>query len=182
MAYDFSQANTKFNQVVELVEADLKGVKTGRAKPSLVEDILVEAYGTKMKLKEVASITAPDASLITISPWDQSQIDPIQKALSKEQFNSAVDGHTIKVAIAPLTGEKREELVKQVATKIESGKQMARNTRNEIKRQIEDQEKQGGVSEDEVHTDLEHLDKLTQQTNAKLEELESAKVTELRTL
>ena len=126
MAFDFAGLKSDYEQVLALVADDLKGIQTGRAKPSLVEDVMVEAYGSKMPLKELASITAPDPHLIVVQPWDKGVVEAIEKALSsgQTQFNPAVDGQVIRIQIAQLTGEKREELIKQVTQRIESGKQM----------------------------------------------------------
>jgi len=184
MAYDFDISKQKFDQVIEVVGNDLKQIKTGRAKPSLVEDVMVEAYGGRMPLKELASITAPDASLIVIQPWDRSVIEPIEKALSsgQNQFNPSVDQQVIRVGIAPLTGEKREDLVKQVHQRVEGGKQLLRVERNNIKSEIEGQEGNSGVSEDDIRSELEDLDKLTQEYNQKLEEMGTEKEAELTTI
>lgn len=182
MAFDFSGSLKDFDQVVSVVGDDLKTVKTGRAKPSLIEDLPVEAYGTRMPLKELGSISASDAQLLTVQIWDQSVVGAVEKALMAGGFNPASEGQLIRVAIAPLTGEKREELVKTVHQKIESGKQMLRQVRTETKREIEAQEDTGGVSEDDIKKDLEQLEKLTKEYTVKLEEMGQQKETELRTL
>lgn len=182
MAFDFSPLTKKFNQVIELVSEDLKQIKTGRAKPSLVEDIMAEAYGTMMPIKELASITAVDAQLISIQPWDQSVVEPIEKALRKNNFNPSVDGQQIRIAIPPLTGETRQLMIKQVAQHIESGKQMLRSERSEGKRQIEAQKGQDGISEDDIKADLEQLDKHTHSFTQRLVDLGEAKKVELETI
>lgn len=182
MAFDFSALTQKYDQIITLVSDDLKQIKTGRAKPSLVEDLQAEAYGTWMPLKELASISAPDAQMISIQPWDQSVIEPIEKALQKNGFNATVDGQQIRVIIPTLTGERRQEMIKQVAQHVESGKQMLRSERVEGKRDIEAQKGQQGISEDDVSADLEQLDKLTHEYTQKLEDLGQTKKTELETI
>lgn len=171
-------------QVLQLAEQDLKGIKTGRAKPSLVEDIPVLAYNSKMTLKELASITAPDPQQILVSPWDRSVLGEIEKALagSSLHLNPVVDGDLIRIKIPPLTQENRQELVKLVAQKLESAKAMLRQARGEIKEKIEARKGKSGVSEDDIHRDLEELQKITDDTTDHLEELGKSKEAELMSL
>lgn len=182
MAYDFSSLTNKFDQVLSIIGDDLNQIKTGRAKPSLVEDLKAEAYGAMMPLKELASITAPDAHMILIQPWDQSVIAGIEKALHKVSLNPTVDGQQIRIVIAPLTGEKRQEMVKQVAQHIESGKQMLRNERTDAKKLVEAQKGTDGVSEDDISADIIALDKMTHEYNDKLDAIGATKKTELETI
>ncbi len=182
MAFDFSELKSKFDQVLTIVGDDLKTIKTGRAKPALVEDIQAEAYGARMPLKELASITAPDPQLIVIQPWDQSVVEAIEKALQQNQFNPSVDGQMIRINIPQLTGEKREEMVKQVHQKIESGRQMLRSERTEGKKKIEAQKGEAGISEDDVEADLEKLEELTKEYMDKLDTVAQSKEEELRTI
>lgn len=182
MAFNFSAVETKFKSILSLVEDDLKQIKTGRAKPSMVEDIQAEAYGSYMPIKELASISAPDVTMIVIQPWDQSVVSGIEKALQKSGHNPSVDGNQIRVLIPALTGEKRAEMIKQVAVHIESGKQMLRNERNDAKRDVEDQKGKPGISEDDIKADLESLDKLTHNYNDKLDQIGTDKKKELETI
>jgi len=184
MAFNFSDLTKKFDEVLDLVDGDLKGIKTGRAKPSLVEDVMVEAYGTRMPIKELGSITAPDPHSIVISLWDQGVVAGVEKALSsgQSQFNPSVDGQTVRINIAPLTGEKRQELVKLVAQQIESGRQMIRGVRTDAKRDVEAQAGESGVSEDDIKADEEELDRLTHEFIGKLEVMGKSKEEELLTI
>lgn len=182
MAFDFSEIRQNFASVLALVKEDLKLIKTGRAKPALVEDIQVEAYSSLMPLKELASISAPDAHMILIQPWDQSVIEGIEKALQKAGFNPNADGQQLRLNIPPLTGEKRQQMIKQVAQHIESGKQMLRNERNEAKRKIEAQKGSAGISEDDIKNDEEELDQIIKDYNQQLDDLGEAKKTELETI
>src|SRR5690606_33573128 len=109
---------------------------------------------------EVATISAPDPHMLTIVPWDQSVLEGIQKAImsSQQGINPIADGKMIRISIPALTGEKRQELVKQVAQKIESGRQMLRNERVDIKKKIEGQKGDAGVSEDDIKQELVKLE------------------------
>ena len=116
------QKQTK--EILELVEQDLKSVKTGRAKPALIEDIKVQAYNTSMLIRELASITVPDPQQIIVSPWDKGLLEPIEKALATAELNLSpvVDSEIIRIKIPSLTQETRKELVKLVNQKLESAR------------------------------------------------------------
>ena len=128
------------DEIFKLAASDLKSIKTGRAKPSLVEDVKVDAYSTAMTVKELASITAPDPQQIVISPWDKNLLEAIEKSISSAgiNLNPVVDGEIIRISIPALTQETREELVKLVHQKIESVRGILRQSRNEAKSQIEE--------------------------------------------
>lgn len=181
MAFDSTTFSSDTNKVFSVVAMDLSSVKTGRAKPSLVENIMVEAYGTRMKMIEVANVTAPDISQLVIAPWDKSLVAAVEKAISSSDLNihPVVDGEQIRIMIPPLTQERREEMVRVVKQKIESGKTMIRDVRQKYKKMIEDQKGQPGVSEDAIKRELEDLQKRTDASTAKLEELGLQKEHEL---
>lgn len=169
-------------KTMEVFEADLTSVRTGRAKPSLVENILVDAYGTKMKLMEVANINAPEPSQIIIKPWDQSLLAAVEKAIqiSELHLNPVNEGGQIRISIPPLTGERREELVKMVAQKRHVAEDMLRDIRNKYKKQIDNQKGQPGISEDDIKRDLEMLQKLNDEYMKKINEIASVKEKEVR--
>lgn len=174
--------NQQFDKVIEHFAQDLKGIKTGRAKPSLVEDVLVEAYSTRMKLKELAAISAPDVRQIVISPWDKSLIETIAKGINVAglNLNAVVDGETIRINIPSLTTESREQLIKLVNNKKESAKIMLRQVRAEAKKRIEEQKDQGGVGEDQIHRELDQLQETVDKFEQKIEEIGKIKEEELR--
>lgn len=175
---------SRLDQAIEVVKKDLSTVRTGRAKPSIVEEVKVEAYGTYMSLRELATLSAPDPSLITISPWDKSLVGAVAAGVNKAglNLNAVVDGDVIKIAIPPLTQERREELVKLVHQKIESGKVMTRQIRTEVKEEIEAQKGESGISEDSIKSWLESMQKSVDATIVKIEEIGRDKEKELMTL
>jgi len=179
-----TEFQSQAQEVKQLADQDLKSVKTGRAKPSLVEDVEVLAYNSKMTLKELASITAPDPQQIIISPWDKSVLEDIEKSLASSSLhlNPVVDGDIVRIKIPPLTQETREELVKLVTQKLESAKAMLRQARSEAKTKIEAQEGESGVSEDDIHQQLNQLQEITDTTMNELEELGKGKESELMSL
>lgn len=175
---------TRLDATIEAVKKDLTTVRTGRAKPSLVEDVKVEAYGTVMTIKELATISAPDTSLILIAPWDKGLVAAISSGIQKSGLNvqPIVDGGTVKISIPPLSQERREELVKLVHQKLESAKVMIRGVRTEIKEEIEAQEGESGISEDAIKMWLTSMQKSVDEYMLKIEELGKDKEKELMTL
>ena len=175
---------TRLDQTIEVVKKDLSSVRTGRAKPSLVEDVKVEAYGTIMTIKELATISAPDTTLIVIAPWDKGLVSSISSGIQKSGLNiqPIVDGDTVKISIPALTEERRLELVKLVHSKLESAKVMIRGVRTEIKEEIEAQEGEAGISKDSIKSWLESMQKTIDQYMLKIDELGKEKEKELMTL
>lgn len=176
-----AKAKSQMEEVLQLIDSDLRGVKTGRAKPSLIEDVLVEAYETKMKLRELAAITAPDPHSLVVSPWDKTILEKIERAVNTSDLNlhALVDNELIRINIPPLTEENRRDLVKLVSQKLESGRKLIRQARAEIKREIEELKGKPGVSEDDIKKWLDELQKLINETTEKIEELGKTKEQEL---
>ena len=174
----------RLDQAIEVIKRDFSSVRSGRAKPSLIEDVKVEAYSSLMSIKELATISVPDPSLIVIAPWDRSLIGAISTGIQKAGLNlqPIVDGELVKIAIPSLTQERREELVKLIHQKLESGKVMVRQIRVEVKEKIEKLEGEGGVSEDDIKNWLENMQKTIDQYMSKIEELGREKEKELMTL
>lgn len=175
---------SRLDQAVEAYKKDLGTVRTGRAKPSLVEDVRVEAYGTIMTLKELATITAPDTTLIVIAPWDKGLVSAISSGIQKSGLNlqPIVDGETVKISLPSLTQDRREEMVKLVNQKLEAAKIMLRQVRTEVKEEIEGHEGESGVSEDDIKNWLVTMQKIVDQYMVKIEDLTKEKEKELMTL
>lgn len=181
MTYSFSTYDQKLEATLEHIRSDVRTLRTGRASADLMDPVLVEAYGQRMKLVELASINVPDATLLVISPWDKSLVVNIEKAITKAELNlnPVVDGDIIRVPVPALTEEKRKEMVKQLHQKIEAGKAMLRDVRTKAKQEIEAQEGSEGVSEDDIAADLDDLEEKHQAAVAELESLQASKEKEL---
>lgn len=172
----------RLEKVLEVVRSDMATVRTGRAKPDMIGELMVTAYGgQKMKILELANISAPDNSLIVIEPWDKSVIQEIEKAIinSEMQLSPAVSGEMIRVPVPPLTEERRKDFVKLLAQKLESGRVMLRQARQDIKEKIDDLEGKPGVSEDDVKRLLERLQEVFEDYGEKLEEMGQKKEVEI---
>ncbi len=161
MADYIPQFRTAAQQVRAHFQAELNKIRTGRASVNLVDGVMVEAYGTRMHLQEVASISSPDPTLIVISPWDKSLMGAIEKGVHQAELgiSPVVDTDVVRLPIPSLTQEKRQELVKLVAKKLEEAKILLRNARAEVKQLIESQKDESGISEDDIKADIEVLDK-----------------------
>lgn len=138
----------KIDKVLEILKTDLDTIRTGRATPALVENIIINAYGgsAKLKVMELATVSVTDASTLMITPFDATQLDDIQKGieLSNTGFTPSNDGIVIRISIPQLSQERREELIKAMKLKLENGKIMVRQVRHEamdnIKKEYEGQE------------------------------------------
>jgi len=183
---DEASLKARFQKVVDLVATDIGSIRTGRATPSLVENIIIPAYGgtQKMKVLELASITAPEPTMIVISPWDKSIIGDIKKGILEANVGLTpnIDGEIIRIIIPALTTEDREKYVKILSQKIESGKVMVRQVRademNNIKKGFEAKE----ITEDEKFGQEKRLQELTDEYIGKIEEKEEVKKSELMQL
>ena len=183
--FDFSDFTTRMNKILELVGDELKLIRTGRAKPDMVDHIQVEAYeGQMMRLQEIASISAPDAQLLTITPWDKSTLPAIEKAIATSNLNLSpvVDGDMIRIAVPSLTEDRRKEMVKLVNQKIESGKNMMRDARVSTKKAIEKMKDQDGVSEDDIKAWVDDMQGQFNDFQSQLEDMGKGKADELMTL
>ena len=177
---------TKMQRIVDSVTTDISGIRTGRAIPSLVENISVPAYGGTQTLRvlEVASITATDTQTLVISPWDKSIIGDIRKGILEANMgmNPSIDGEVIRISFPPLTTEDREKYVKLLSGKLENGKVMIRSVRademHDIKKNFEDKK----ITEDEKSDFESKIQELTDLYIGKIETLGETKKKELLTI
>jgi ribosome recycling factor len=174
----------QFEKTFAHTQHEVSSLRTGRASVQMLDEVMVEAYGSKLHVNEVASISAPDASLLVVSPWDKSLIAAVEKAIQSANLNlnAVVDGEVIKVPVPALTQERREEMIKVLHQTAESGRVMIRSTRSDVRRQIEDQKGEAGISEDDIQAELKELDEVSAASIVKIDELVKHKETELKTL
>jgi len=175
---------TQMEDVLSLSGDDINSVRVGRAKPALVEKVKVSAYGSRMEVRELGSISAPDPQSLVVKPWDKTVLEAVQKAIFEASLglNPVVDGDLIRINIPPLTTEQREELSKLIDQKAESARVMVRQVRTSGKDKIESQKGEAGVSEDDIHNTLKELQELTDDYIAKLNELAEDRKKEVTTL
>jgi ribosome recycling factor len=175
------EAKEKMHKAVVHLQDQFGAVRTGKASPVLVEQLKVEAYGVDTPLVQLAGITAPEARVLAISPYDKSNVKAIEKAiqLSDLGVNPSNDGNVIRITFPELTGERRKELVKVVKKQAEEARVAVRNVRRHIR---QDLEKDPEISEDEVTRIEKDVEKLTHEVVAEIDTLLAHKEKELLTV
>ncbi len=165
------QTKQKMQQALEAFERELASIRTGRAAPSLIENMSVEAYGSQMKLQEVASITAPESSLLVVQPWDATIAGSIANSLrtSDFHFNPVVEGAVIRVPLPPLTQEGRQDLVKLVGKKAEDAKISVRTIRQDAFTQLKRAKEGGDISQDEQLGYEKRVQEVVEKTNRQID-------------
>ena len=174
----------EFESVLEFLKSDLSSLRTGRANAALVEDIPVEAYGSMMTIKGVASVLVPDAKTIMIEPWDKALTKEIEKAIRQAPIgvNPVVDGTRVRVTLPPLTEEGRRELAKIVSKKAEEAHIGMRGVREQIKEELNRLEKAKEISEDERFRLQETLETTIKLWNDKVRDMAAEKEQEIMTI
>ncbi len=163
----------KLKKSIEAVTREFGEIRTGRASPSMVEGLHIDYYGTPTMLKQLASISVPDAHLLSIQPWDITAIPEIEKAIMKSNLGvmPSNDGKVIRISVPQLSKERRLELVKVVHKMAEEGKISLRTVRRDAKEHLEKLEKDKIVSEDEKFKSIEELQKLVDKYIGKVDEI-----------
>jgi ribosome recycling factor len=158
-----AQAREKMQKTLEHLREELAGVHTGRAHPSLLETIKVDAYGTKMDLRDLASINTPEPRFLVVQVWDQGNISNVEKAIreSNLSFNPSTENNIIRVPVPALSEERRKEMTKLVSEKREDAHVSIRQIRREAVDQIHKQEKSKQIAEDEKFRLSEQVQKVT---------------------
>jgi ribosome recycling factor len=156
-------AKTRMHKAVEALQAELATVRSGRASPGLVEHLKVEYYGTPTPLMQIATITAPDARLIVITPYDRTGLGAIEKAILKSDLGltPSNDGSLIRLNIPPLTDDRRRDLVKHVHKRVEEARVAVRNVRRDAHDHMRKLEREHTISQDELHRSETELQKVT---------------------
>lgn len=181
---NISDFKSDFDGAINFFKDDISGLRTGRASAAIVEDIMVEAYGTHQTLKSLASINIPDAKTVNIDPWDKSILSAVEKAIRDSGLGlSPVNtGSQIRLAMPELTSERRQELIKILHQKEEGARIALRKTREEVKEMIKSAEADGEVTEDEKYRLQEDLEKLVKEFNDKVKDIVVKKEGEINTI
>jgi len=176
-----SEAKEKMEKAVDALQLDLRSIRTGRASPALVERLQVEYYGTPTPMNQLATISAPEPRLLTIRPWDGTALAAIEKALLKSDLGLTPnnDGKIIRLAIPRLNEERRQELVKVVARRVEEGRVAVRNIRRSAIDDLRELEKEKLIPEDDFHKGRDRVQEVTDTYIEKVDEVGKAKETEI---
>ena len=180
-ALALDDAQTRMGKAVEALRRELQTIRTGRAHPELVEHLRVDYFGTEMPLNQLATISAPEARLLVIQPWDKNATGPITKAiqLSDLGLNPQSDGVVIRLAIPELTEERRQELARLVSQKNESARVAVRNIRRHVQDELRKFAKAKDISQDAERSAHDDLEKLTHRLVEHVDRVGSEKEREL---
>jgi ribosome recycling factor len=174
-------AEERMEKAVTYLRDELRGIRTGRASPALVDTLRVEAYGSTMPLKQLATIGTPDPSQIIIKPFDPGTLKDIEKAIRSSELGLAPnnDGKIIRLTIPAMSGEQRQKMVARVKKLAEEAKVSVRNVRRDANKRFDQEEKDKTLTEDERDAGKEEVQKLTDQYEKKAQESADKKVAEI---
>jgi len=177
----YKDTESRMTKAIEATRTEFASIRTGRAAPSLLDRLQVEAYGSTVPLKQVASVSSPDGRSLQVSAFDKSVVGAIRKAIETSDLglNPNVDGQNIRLSIPPLTEDRRKALVKVVKGKGEDGKVAIRNIRHKATDEIKALQKAGAITEDEVKRAGDQVQKLTDKHIKQVDELVSYKEKEI---
>jgi len=180
--YDFSFFKKRGAGVREWLTKEYSSIRTGRATPTILDNVSIDLYGTQTPIKHVAAISVEDARTIRISPWDKSHIKLIESALvaSNLGLGSAPDGESIRVIFPILTTERRAQLLKLAGEKLEEARVSLRSAREEVQNDLTAKEKANAISEDDKFRAKAELQKLVDGINAELDNLMHKKESEIK--
>jgi len=169
------------DKVIVFLERELSKIRTGRANPSLVEDVVVDCFGQKFPLKQLAAISIPEAKQILIQPWDKSYIEGIVSALEKTGIgaNPIVDREAVRINLPPLTEDYRKELNRLISEKQEEARKTIRKWREDAWAEIQEKTKTGEIREDDKFRAKDDLQELIEEYNKKIEEIGDKKRKEI---
>lgn len=178
---EYKKYEEKMKKSIDSVAADFAAVRAGRANAAVLDRILVDYYGTPTPIQQIASIASPDPRSLVIQPWDASAVKAIEKAIQNSDLgiNPQNDGRSIRLSFPQLTEERRKELVKQIHKYAEGGKVAVRNIRRDAMENFKKQEKASEITEDELKLAEKDLQKLTDDSCKKIDELLEKKEKEL---
>jgi ribosome recycling factor len=183
--FDTKPYEDRFSAAVAHYEEELKKVRTGRAHPNMLDSIQVEAYGQRMPLNQVANVTAPEAQLLTLTPFDPANLPAISAAIRADQalgLNPSDDGRVVRVPIPPLTEERRKLLVKQTGEKVEEARIALRNIRQDAFKEFKRAKDAKEMSEDDLKRAEKAIDESMSRINGQIDTIFKDKEKEILTL
>jgi len=177
----FNVLKENLNKALEKYQSELGGVRTGRANPKIVEDLVIDYFGTPTPIKQAANVTSTDARTIVISPWSKDSLVDIEKAINESELGISPvnDGEAVRLSFPPLTEERRKELVKVVGQKTEEARIKVRKLREGVRDEIQKEEKDGSISEDDKYRQEEELQKIIDEYNKQIDDIHAKKEEDL---
>jgi len=176
-----SQAREHMEKALDAMRREFSTVRTGKASPALLDTVRVDAYGSKMPLNQVASVSAPEPRLLVVQPWDKALVPVVEKAIKAAELglNPSTDGGIIRVPVPALTEERRKDMVKLLHKHAEEGRVAVRHARQEGNKEIKRREADGDIAEDDARREMEQVQKLTDDYIHKIEQLLKAREAEV---
>ena len=178
---DMSSVERRMEATLTNFSNEMSGLRAGRATPSMLEPVIVDAYGSKMPLSQLANISAPEPRLLTVTGWDASQAEAVEKAIRESDLglNPQAEGTVIRVPVPDLSEERRRDMVKVAGKYAEAARVAVRNIRRDAIEQVRKEEKSGSVSEDERHGLEADIQKVTDKFVAQIDDLLAKKETDI---
>lgn len=180
----FNEFDQRLKKIEEHFQEEFKSIRTSRANPALVANIMVMAYGSLLPIPQLANVSVAEAKMLLIEPWDKSLLKEIEKAIVASSLNIAPvsDGNILRLRLPDLTEETRRSLIKVAREKLEQARVAVRQARDDKKKEIEREAKAGKITEDDRYDAIAELDKKTKKADAKLESLAEQKEKEVMTI
>ncbi|MCB1421812.1 MAG: ribosome recycling factor [Nitratireductor sp.] len=180
-AIDFSDLTKRMEGAISSLRNDLAGLRTGRASASLLDPVMVEAYGQSMPINQVGTVNVPEARMVSVQVWDKSMVGAVEKAIrdSGLGLNPVVDGQNLRIPLPELNEERRRELVKIAHQYAENAKVAIRHVRRDGMEEVKKAEKDGDIGKDDAHTLSDRVQKLTDDMVTKVDEALAQKETEI---
>ncbi len=174
----------QFDKAIEFLKQDITGLRTGRATPAIVDSVMVEAYGARQPIKNVASISVADAKTLVVEPWDKSIMQAVEVAIRNSDvgINPVNDGKVIRLPLPDLTAQRRQELIKVLHQKLEHARISVRKIREDIRTMIDAAEKAKEISQDDKFALQEKLEKLVKEYNESIKSIGEEKEKEITTI
>jgi ribosome recycling factor len=181
MTYDFTELDQQIQAARDWLAREYAGIRTGRATPAILDGISVTVYGSFMPLKQTANVSVEDARTLRVTPWDHSVIKEIERSISNANLGvgTVADSTGVRVTFPELTTERRTQLIKVAKQKLEDARATVRVARDDTRKHIQEQEREGEMSEDEKFRYMEDVQKKTDQANEALEHSLATKEKEL---
>lgn len=182
MSSNLKDIRRRMDGAIEALHREFSGLRTGRASPSLLDPIMVDAYGASMPLNQVAGVSVPEPRMISVTVWDQSVVKSVDKAIRESDLglNPMIEGNVLRIPIPELNEERRLELVKIAGKYAEQAKVAVRNVRRDGMDMLKKSEKDGDIGQDEMHRRQDELQKLTDDFVSQIDEAFSAKEEEIK--
>jgi ribosome recycling factor len=176
-----NEARNHMEKAVEAMRREFTSVRTGKATPALLDTVRVDAYGSKMPINQVGTVSAPEPRLLIIQPWDKGLLKAIETGITQADLglNPSNDGNIIRVPIPQLTEERRKDMVKLLHKLAEEGRVAIRHARQEANKELKKQQGDHTISEDDAHRQMEQVQKLTDEYIAKIDQLLKGKEQEV---